>query len=48
MPSRADSQMPMQKEKETFRPMLRDHLIDIWDDKTAEVLTEIASGASKP
>jgi hypothetical protein len=48
MPSRADSQMPMQKEKETFRPMLRDHLIDIWDDKTAEVLKEIASGASKP
>ncbi len=48
MPSRADSQMPMQKEKETFRPMLRDHLIDIWDDKTAEVLKEIASGGSKP
>lgn len=48
MPSRADSQMPMQKEKEVFRPMLRDHLIDIWDDKTVEVLKEIASGASKP
>jgi hypothetical protein len=48
MPSRADSQMPMQKENETFRPMLRDHLIDIWDDKTSEVLKEIASSGSKP
>ncbi len=48
MPSRADSQMPMQKENETFRPMLRDHLIDVWDDKTSEVLKEIASGGGKP
>ncbi|MEJ7595274.1 MAG: multiheme c-type cytochrome, partial [Planctomycetaceae bacterium] len=42
MPRRADSKMPMQKQHETFRPMLRDHLINKWEDVTAEILKEIS------
>jgi hypothetical protein len=34
--------MPMQKQNEVFRPMLRDHLIGKWEDVTADVLEEIA------
>ncbi len=43
MPRRSDSQMPMQKQNEVFRPMLRDHLIGKWEDVTADVLEEIAA-----
>lgn len=42
MPRRSDSQMPMQKQDKTFRPMLRDHFIGKWDDVTADVLKELA------
>ena len=49
MPRRSDSQMPMQKQNEVFRPMLRDHLIGKWEDVTADVLEEIAGDeASHP
>jgi hypothetical protein len=40
--------MPMQKQHETFRPMLRDHLIKKWDDVTAEILDEISAGVRLP
>lgn len=48
MPRRADSKMPMQKQHETFRPMLRDHLINKWEDVTAEILKEISPDVRLP
>lgn len=42
MPRRADSKMPMQKQHETFTPMLRDHYIRVWDDVTQIILQEIS------